>query len=126
MNISLVPFPWIRAQWSYILVGPLVRWLSIVSVGFTLLSLVVIALAWRMLPPSVPLWYSRAWGQDQLASPLWLFLLPGASLVWQGLSLTLAGSLRGYTVFAKLVIVASFLVSMLSCISIIQILLLVS
>ncbi len=126
MSISRIPFPWIRAQWSYILVFPLVRWLSIVSVSFTLLSLAIIALWWRTLPPSVPLWYSRAWGQDQLASPLWLLLLPGASLAWQGLSLTLAGSLRQYTVFAKLIIVASFFVSMLSFVSIVQILLLVS
>ncbi|MBI4062383.1 hypothetical protein HY410_00520 [Candidatus Gottesmanbacteria bacterium] len=108
------------------MVVPLVRWLSIGSIAAIVLSLALIAISWRMLPPSVPLWYSRAWGQDQLASPLWLFLLPGASLLCLGLSLTLAGSVHSYTVFSKLIIVGSFLVSMLSFVSIVQILLLVT
>ena len=79
-----------------------------------------------MLPSSVPLWYSRAWGQDQLAHPLWLLLLPGASLFWQGVSLTLAGNVKEQTVFTKLLVVASFLVSILSFIALVQIVLLVT
>src|SRR3989344_4004255 len=28
------------------------------------------------LPPQIPLWYSRVWGTERLASPGWLFLIP--------------------------------------------------
>ena len=28
------------------------------------------------LPPQIPLWYSRVWGVQRLASPGWLFLIP--------------------------------------------------
>ena len=28
------------------------------------------------LPLQVPLWYSRPWGEEQLASPYWLWLMP--------------------------------------------------
>ncbi|OGG14909.1 hypothetical protein A2875_03030 [Candidatus Gottesmanbacteria bacterium RIFCSPHIGHO2_01_FULL_46_14] len=124
--MNLAPIERIRAQWSQLLVLPLIRWLSIASISFTLLSIAIIAWWWRMLPPFIPLWYSRAWGQDQLANPLWLFLLPGASLFWQGLSLTLASNIGGQTVFSKLVIIASFFVSILSFVSIVQILSLVT
>jgi hypothetical protein len=30
----------------------------------------------RALPPQVPMWYSRPWGEVQLANPAWLALLP--------------------------------------------------
>ena len=46
-----------------------------------LLQVGVIALAWRALPPQVPLFYSRPWGEDQLVHPFGLLLLPAASLL---------------------------------------------
>lgn len=32
------------------------------------------------LPFQVPLWYSRPWGEEQLASPYWLWLVPALIL----------------------------------------------
>lgn len=125
MAIRLALIPGTRAQWNNILAVPLIRWCSITSILAIVLSLVCIAWWLRMLPQSVPLWYSRAWGQDQLASPFWLFLLPGAGLLWQGCSLTLASRIAEYSVFAKLTVVAATLVNVLSFIAIIQILMLV-
>lgn len=46
------------------------------------IQLAVILFFWRNLPPQVPLFYSRPWGKEQLASYLNLFLLPGFSVVF--------------------------------------------
>lgn len=48
-------------------------WVAVAAIVVTLGLLVVY---WRSLPPEVPLWYSRPWGQEQLASPYWLWLVP--------------------------------------------------
>ncbi len=40
----------------------------------------VILLEKNILPTLVPLFYSRPWGKEQLASPNYLFILPLASL----------------------------------------------
>jgi len=44
------------------------------------LSLIFIALNWQRLPPQVPLFYSRPWGEDQLAPKIAIFLLPASSV----------------------------------------------
>jgi hypothetical protein len=49
--------------------------------GFLVTQLGLILLFWKKLPPEVPLFYSRPWGKEQLASPWFLFLLPGLTLV---------------------------------------------
>lgn len=49
--------------------------------GFFLLAqLIVLIIFWQQLPPQVPLFYSRPWGQEQLVSPWGLSTLPLASL----------------------------------------------
>lgn len=52
---------------------------------FTLILLggqiLIISLFWRTLPPQIPLFYSRPWGKEQLASPSGLIILPLLSLV---------------------------------------------
>ena len=35
----------------------------------------------KMLPPTIPLFYSRPWGEEQLASPIWLSLPLGMAIV---------------------------------------------
>ena len=35
----------------------------------------------KRLPPQVPLWYSRSWGEEQLASPAMLWVLVALILV---------------------------------------------
>ena len=41
-------------------------------------SLILVSLG--KLPPQVPLFYSRPWGESLLAAPAWLFILPGILL----------------------------------------------
>jgi hypothetical protein len=48
--------------------------------SFLVAQLGLILFFWKKLPPEVPLFYSRPWGKEQLASPWFLFLLPGLTL----------------------------------------------
>lgn len=41
----------------------------------------LLAVFWTKLPPVVPMWYSRPWGEDQLARPVFLWAIPAIVLV---------------------------------------------
>ncbi len=53
----------------------------LISIITALAQIVVIIFSFSQLPPQVPLFYSRPWGKSQLADPLYLFLLPGLSIL---------------------------------------------
>lgn len=48
-----------------------------IAVFFWLSTLFLLVGFGLRLPPQVPLFYSHPWGEEQLASPVFLFLLPG-------------------------------------------------
>lgn len=68
--------------------------------GICILSILaqtsLLLVSWGRLPPEVPLFYSRPWGEQILAAPVFLFLMPAiaifcflanwllASFVWRG------------------------------------------
>ncbi len=52
---------------------------QLVSLILIAAQLTIIIVFFTKLPPQVPLFYSRPWGQTQLTSPINLFLLPGFS-----------------------------------------------
>jgi len=43
----------------------------------TAVSLGILAIFYRNLPPQVPLLYTLSWGDEQIVTRPWLFLLPG-------------------------------------------------
>jgi len=90
-------------------------------------SFLFIGLKWRALPPQIPLFYSRPWGEDQLAGKEMVLLLPtasfGISLINEILSRVFFKK-RG-VFFEKISFCSSFLVSILACISLIKIIFLV-
>lgn len=43
------------------------------------INFLVLGLFFSSLPPQVPLFYSRPWGEEQLTTPLWLVILPAGS-----------------------------------------------
>jgi hypothetical protein len=53
-------------------------WLTAVQ---AIVSIGVLAIFWKHLPPQVPLLYSLPWGQDQLVSPYYLWLIPTFSIL---------------------------------------------
>jgi len=52
-----------------------------VSLFFLVLSVVLIWRNFQELPLAVPLWFSKPWGEQRLAEPVFLWLLPVSSLV---------------------------------------------
>ncbi|MDO8452031.1 MAG: hypothetical protein Q7S76_04150 [bacterium] len=97
------------------------------SAAAIVLSFVFLLLRWDTLPPEIPLWYAQPWGPLRLASRGWLVILPIGSM-----GSLLIASLSGifltseYLVFTQLGFVSSFLVSILSFVTLIKILFLVT
>jgi len=110
----------IRKNWIFTLVNRFV-FISVI------LSLSVIIWRWQLLPPMVPLWLTRPWGQDQLANPIWLLLLPGAAVLWHIISILIAATILGeYRIFTQLLFTSSLCVSVLSLIAVTKIIFLVT
>lgn len=106
------------------------NWLLQVSHKFVALlavaSVIMIAVYWKMLPPLVPLWYSRPWGSDQLAPPVFLFFLPISSVTIHLINLAFAMYVTTeYLVFTQSLFLSSLIVSLLSFIAVIKIIFLV-
>lgn len=47
---------------------------------FGIVQIALLFYFWRRLPPQLPLFYSRPWGEEQLTSPLVILILPGLSI----------------------------------------------
>lgn len=117
----------VKAGWKNLSRHWIVKSANIGTLVFTTASLAAIGIMWRQLPPNIPLWYSQPWGDEQLAHPGFLFLLPTTAIVWYGINVLLAVYLtREYRVFAQLLFIASCVVSVLSFFTLIQILFLVT
>ena len=46
-----------------------------------LIEVLLIIIVWTFLPPQVPLFYTRPWGEEQLVHPANLFILPVLGLL---------------------------------------------
>ncbi|KKU88756.1 hypothetical protein A3A64_01870 [Candidatus Gottesmanbacteria bacterium RIFCSPLOWO2_01_FULL_48_11] len=102
------------------------HWITATSDKFALLfaflSILTIVLRWRVLPPAVPLWYSHPWGEEQLAHPAWLFLLPISGIAWQAITLLVSATLlREHPLFSRVLFLSSFLVNFLLFLTLVNI-----
>ncbi len=88
---------------------------------------VVIALYWRVLPPQIPLWYSKPWGTDRLASPL-LLLSPilSAAIVYAVNLYLISRFSREHMIFSRVLLLSSVVISVLSVMIVTRIVLLVT
>lgn len=62
---------------------------------FLLGQLLILIYFWGKLPPEVPLFYSRPWGQEQLSFPFGLFILPFVSFLVILVNLIVASLIPG-------------------------------
>jgi hypothetical protein len=72
------------------------------SVNFllTLASFWLLFLKQKDLPPTIPLWFSKEWGEARLTEPVWLWLIPSSSLFVFFLNNLLASFLRSFPTLA--------------------------
>lgn len=91
------------------------------------LSIAIIIWRWKLLPPQVPLWYNKPWGNDQLTGPLWLFILPIGSLTVYLTNIVLSIYFSAdLLIFSQTLSLTSLAVSILSFITLVKIIFLVT
>lgn len=94
------------------------------SIGLNVLTVLVVLIFKKEIPPIVPLLYGRAIGESQLVNLPGLLIAPGVSLFITILNLFLSSMTQD--LFLKKVYVATaFLVSLLTTITVIKIIFLV-
>lgn len=92
-----------------------------------ILSVVILIWRFKSLPPQVPLWYQRPWGEDQLASPYFLILLPvGSGIIYLANGIISIYHMKDHLVFTQILFLTSLVVTLLSFITLVKILFLVS
>lgn len=54
---------------------------NLINLPLILLAFIYLSLRFSLLPSKVPLWYTLTWGESQLASPGFLWLIPSGMFV---------------------------------------------
>lgn len=67
----------------------------------------LLLVSWGKLPPEVPLFYSRPWGGQILAAPVFLFLLPAVALFCLLFNFLLVNFILSGDFFLRRVLLAS-------------------
>lgn len=74
---------------------------------FIVSQLAIILALFGKLPPQVPLFYSKPWGEPILASPLFIWILPGLSILFAAVNFLAARLLTGETFLYRVLIIFS-------------------
>jgi len=107
------------------LLKKLMLWNWRVVSATTAVGLCLIVVYWKALPPEVPLLYSRPWGQDQLVSPYFLWLVPAlTAVIGSGLGF-LGSRVQEETVLPAIMLVSSMVIQVVVCLGLIRIITLV-
>ena len=92
-----------------------------------IIQILIVAAIWRALPPEIPLFYSRPWGQDQLAHYPLMTTLPAVSLIIFVTNFIVAKiANKEEVLIKKMLAVGSLTFSFLILISLIQIIRLIT
>jgi O-antigen/teichoic acid export membrane protein len=75
-------FPYITKTWKQHHTNSLIRLSSIITALCLIIGSSILLLYYSKLPPRVPLWFSKPWSEDRLASTPLLFILPLSTLFW--------------------------------------------
>lgn len=97
------------------------------SLVFLLLALGYLFITFHRWPPEVPLFYSRPWGEEQLANSDFLWLLPSGALLIAFLNISLAAFLiEEFPFLARILAWSTTLISFLASIAIFKIVTLIT
>lgn len=92
--------------------------LTFVVYLFCLLSILaqssLILVSWGKLPPQIPIFYSRPWGEAMLTSPLGLWILPALLFGLATLNFFVIASFSQNRFLVRAIVVFTFLVAFLT------------
>lgn len=91
-----------------------------------LVTSILLGIFWQKLPPQVPLFYSKPWGEQQLASPFFLALPILICLFFLVISSILNQLLNDYPFVKKILTYGATCASILASITIIRIIFLIT
>lgn len=98
-----------------------------INLGFLFFLMLIFGIFWFNLPPLAPLFYSRAWGEEQLAPNLWFLLLLGFSFLFLVINLRLASIfVKREKLLAYVLIWTSLILTILTSVTLVRIFLLVT
>ena len=118
--------PDVREQSEVVWQDPLCGGALRLTLVFWLVAVGLLLWQYNNLPPQVPLFYSRPWGEAQLATPLGLILLPGLTFLVLMINALLAGVVfTSFKLLARMLLVGSALTGFLATFSLIRIFLLI-
>jgi len=78
-----------------------IRAALLIALGLVVIMVGLFFAFYRKLPPEIPLFYSRPWGEAQLASPWLLLILPALSLFIIIFNFILSGLLFDFSFLAQ-------------------------
>lgn len=114
------------ASWVLITNNWLIQITRKFSWFFIATSLAMLMFFWPKLPPQIPLWYSKPWGTEQLASPAFLFILPIGSGLFYTFNYLIGKYLtHEYLIFTQSLFISSLIMSFLSFLSLLKIILII-
>lgn len=97
-----------------------------IGLGSLVVALFFLAFFWPSLPPEIPLFYSKPWGESQLATHYFIALPLILSAVMLFASSILAQTVDGYPLIKKMLVFGSASACVLAAITVIRIILLVT
>ena len=106
---------------SHIISDKILRWSSILSLLFILLTLIIVIIAYRNLPPLIPLYNQMPWVEARLGRAPELFIPP--TIAFSVFLINVIFSQSAYTkmpLVARMLCVTSFLISLIMSIFIIR------
>lgn len=106
----------------------LFQWSLVLSIIFILFCVVIFALSWNNFPPSLPLYYSLPWGEEQLAPPITLgILILGTIALISTINLVSSFlTFKNYKYYSQILLIANPIIAILTAITILQIVLLIT
>lgn len=100
----------------------LVRAATQINLVLLAVQVLIIISIWRFLPPEIPLFYSRPWGEDQLVNYPGIVILPAICLIVLFANTVVAQlAAKEETLVKKMLALASLTFSFLILISLVQI-----
>lgn len=114
LKFTHLMLPFRPANWLLFLIS-----LLLISLTFALL------LAQPSFPPQLPLWYSRPWGEDRLATPNTLYVVPSLGLVFLLINHYLANIYKGSSILSKILLWTALLTTLIGLVAVYKVLIII-